>query len=115
MRNVALGDSLTRIYKYNGYDVVGVNYIGDVGAHIADVILPGAAYTEKSATYVNTEGRPQLARQATYPPGEAKEDWKIIRAFSEYINNKLPFDDLDGLLIGGASVNIDEFNKILKF
>ena len=75
--------------------VVYQGHHGDAGAHVADVILPGAAYTEKSATYVNTEGRPQLAKQATFPPGDAKEDWKIVRAFSEYINNKLPFDNLD--------------------
>ena len=77
--------------------VVYQGHHGDVGAHIADVILPGAAYTEKSATYVNTEGRPQLAKQATFPPGDAKEDWKIIRAFSDYVKNKLPFDDLESL------------------
>lgn len=56
---------------------------GDVGAPIADVILPGAAYTEKSATYVNTEGRAQQTRVAVTPPGLAREDWKIIRALSE--------------------------------
>ena len=77
--------------------VVYQGHHGDAGAHVADVILPGAAYTEKSATYVNTEGRPQLAKQATFPPGDAKEDWKIVRAFSEYLNNKLPFDSLDNL------------------
>ena len=77
--------------------VVYQGHHGDAGAHVADVILPGAAYTEKSATYVNTEGRPQLAKQATFPPGNAKEDWKIVRAFSEYLNNKLPFDNLDNL------------------
>mgnify|MGYP005729698449 CR=1 FL=1 len=77
--------------------VVYQGHHGDAGAHVADVILPGAAYTEKSATYVNTEGRPQLAKQATFPPGDVKEDWKIVRAFSEYLNNKLPFDNLDNL------------------
>ena len=64
---------------------------------IRDVILPGAAYTEKNCTYVNTEGRPQLLKQAVFPPGEAKEDWKILRAFSDYVNCKLPFDTLDSL------------------
>ena len=77
--------------------VVYQGHHGDAGAHIADVILPGAAYTEKSATYVNTEGRPQIAKQATFPPGDAKEDWKIVRAFSDYVKNKLPFDDLESL------------------
>ena len=56
---------------------------GDAGAHRADVILPGAAYTEKDGTYVNTEGRVQPARRAVFPPGEAREDWKILRALSE--------------------------------
>jgi NADH-quinone oxidoreductase subunit G len=58
------------------------------------VILPGAAYTEKNALYVNTEGRPQLARLATFPPGEAREDWKILRALSELLGHKLPYDSV---------------------
>jgi NADH dehydrogenase/NADH:ubiquinone oxidoreductase subunit G len=58
---------------------------GDVGAPMADVILPGAAYTEKSATYVNTEGRAQQTKVAVTPPGLAREDWKIIRALSEVL------------------------------
>ncbi|MDX2027271.1 MAG: NADH-quinone oxidoreductase subunit NuoG [Alphaproteobacteria bacterium] len=74
--------------------VVYQGHHGDAGAHIADVVLPGAAYTEKNAIYVNTEGRPQMALQAAFPPGEAKEDWAIIRAFSETIGKKLPFDTL---------------------
>ncbi len=73
---------------------------GDAGAHAADVILPGAAYTEKSATYVNTEGRPQLARRAAFPPGEAREDWAIIRALSEVLTVTLPFDSLNDLRAG---------------
>lgn len=56
---------------------------GDSGAAMADVVLPGAAYTEKEATYVNTEGRAQMARVAVTAPGMAREDWKIIRALSE--------------------------------
>jgi len=56
---------------------------GDAGAAIADVVLPGAAYTEKNATYVNTEGRAQQTRAAITPPTMAREDWKIIRALSE--------------------------------
>jgi len=70
---------------------------GDVGAHLADVILPGAAYTEKNATWVNTEGRVQLGNMAIFPPGEAKEDWSIIRALSEVIGNTLPYNSLDEL------------------
>ena len=65
---------------------------GDAGAHRADVILPAATYTEKSATYVNTEGRVQMTTRAGFAPGEAKEDWAIIRALSEVLGHKLPFD-----------------------
>ncbi|MBN8534819.1 MAG: NADH-quinone oxidoreductase subunit G [Rhizobiales bacterium] len=70
---------------------------GDAGAHRADVILPGAAYTEKSATYVNTEGRVQMTNRAVFPPGEAKEDWAIVRALSDVLGAKLPYDSLNGL------------------
>ena len=65
---------------------------GEQGAHRADVILPGAAYTEKSAIYVNTEGRSQMTARAVFPPGEAREDWKIIRALSGVLGKPLPFD-----------------------
>ncbi|MGE5260946.1 MAG: NADH-quinone oxidoreductase subunit NuoG [Actinomycetota bacterium] len=65
---------------------------GDKGAHRADVILPGAAYTEKDGTYVNTEGRVQLTARAVFPPGEAREDWKIVRALSGVLGKPLPFD-----------------------
>ena len=67
---------------------------GDAGAHRADVILPGAAYTEKSATFVNLEGRAQQTRLAVFPPGEAKEDWRIVRALSEVLGKALPYDSL---------------------
>jgi NADH-quinone oxidoreductase subunit G len=70
---------------------------GDRGAHRADVILPGAAYTEKSGLYVNTEGRVQLANRAIFPPGEAKEDWSILRAVSMVMGVALPFDNLQAL------------------
>ncbi|XP_056634252.1 NADH-ubiquinone oxidoreductase 75 kDa subunit, mitochondrial [Diorhabda sublineata] len=68
---------------------------GDQGATIADAILPGAAYTEKQATYVNTEGRAQQTLVAVTPPGRAREDWKIIRALSEILGVKLPYDNLN--------------------
>jgi NADH-quinone oxidoreductase subunit G len=74
--------------------VVYQGHHGDRGAHRADVVLPGAAYTEKNATYVNTEGRVQQTRLAVFPPGEAKEDWKILRALSEAAGVKLPFDTI---------------------
>jgi NADH-quinone oxidoreductase subunit G len=72
--------------------VVYQGHHGDRGAARADVILPGAAYTEKNAIYVNAEGRPQRARLAVFPPGEAKEDWKILRALSEALGCKVPLD-----------------------
>jgi len=75
--------------------VVYQGHHGDAGAQRADVILPGAAYTEKPATYVNTEGRVQRAFRAGYPPGEAREDWAILRALSERLGKKLPYDSLD--------------------
>jgi len=70
---------------------------GDRGAHRADVILPGAAYTEKDGTYVNTEGRAQMTARAIFPPGEAREDWKILRALSAVLGEPLPFDSLQAL------------------
>jgi len=74
--------------------VIYQGHHGDAAAPRADVILPGAAYTEKNATYVNTEGRPQRAKLAVFPPGDAKEDWKILRALSEAVGKKLPLDTL---------------------
>src|SRR5690606_35492586 len=74
--------------------VVYVGTHGDAGAHRADVILPAAAYTEKDATYVNTEGRVQRAERAVFPPGGAREDWAIFRALSAVLGAALPFDSL---------------------
>jgi NADH-quinone oxidoreductase subunit G len=97
---------------------------GDAGAHHADVILPGAAYTEKDGTYVNFEGRAQLARRATFPPGDAKEDWTILRALSEVLGVRLPYDDRAALVaalvrdathfaaIGDAPVHADTASAI---
>ncbi|WP_114390435.1 NADH-quinone oxidoreductase subunit NuoG [Notoacmeibacter marinus] len=70
---------------------------GDRGAHRADVILPAATYTEKSGTYVNTEGRVQMAARAGFAPGDAREDWAILRALSDVLGHKLPFDSLQQL------------------
>jgi NADH-quinone oxidoreductase subunit G len=70
---------------------------GDAGAQRADVVLPGAAYTEKDGTYVNFEGRVQRGERATFPPGEAKEDWAILRALSDVLGRRLPYDDRDAL------------------
>ncbi|MGH7120651.1 MAG: NADH-quinone oxidoreductase subunit NuoG [Acetobacteraceae bacterium] len=77
--------------------VIYQGHHGDRGAQRADVILPGAAYTEKNGTYVNTEGRAQRGRRAIYPPGQAREDWAIIRAFSAVLGRPLPYDDLRSL------------------
>ncbi len=74
--------------------VVYQGHHGDHGAARADVVLPGAAYTEKDGTYVNTEGRVQLGRKAVSPPGDAREDWTILRALSEHICEPLPYDHL---------------------
>ena len=70
---------------------------GDAGAHRADVILPGAAYPEKSGLYVNTEGRVQMAARASFPPGDAREDWAIVRALSDHLGARLPYDSLGQL------------------
>ena len=74
--------------------VIYQGHHGDRGAHRADVILPGAAYTEKDGTYVNTEGRVQRALRAVFPPGDAREDWTIVRALSEKLGKMLPYDNL---------------------
>jgi NADH-quinone oxidoreductase subunit G len=78
----------------DGTFVVYIGTHGDRGAHRADVILPAAAYTEKSAIYVNTEGRVQISGRAAFPPGDAREDWAVVRALSEAMGKKLPYDSL---------------------
>jgi NADH-quinone oxidoreductase subunit G len=77
-----------------GAFVIYIGTHGDAGAHRADVILPGAAYTEKSGLYVNTEGRVQIANRAVFPPGDAREDWAILRALSDVLGHRLPYDSL---------------------
>lgn len=77
--------------------VIYQGHHGDRGAQFADVVLPGAAYTEKSGTYINTEGRVQITRAATSLPGAARDDWKIIRAASEFLGAPLPYDDVEQL------------------
>jgi NADH-quinone oxidoreductase subunit G len=77
-----------------GIFVVYIGTHGDRGAHRADVILPGAAYAEKSGLYVNTEGRVQMAARASFPPGDAREDWAILRALSDVLGSRLPYDSL---------------------
>jgi NADH-quinone oxidoreductase subunit G len=77
--------------------VIYQGHHGDAGARRADVVLPGATYTEKDATYVNTEGRVQRGRRAVFPPGDAREDWTILRAFSQLLGKRLPYDSLGQL------------------
>jgi NADH-quinone oxidoreductase subunit G len=76
---------------------VYIGHHGDKGAHTADVILPAAAYTEKSGTYVNIEGRVQRSQKAIFAPGDAREDWSILRALSDALGCTLPFDDFAAL------------------
>ena len=87
----------TRCEVPSGPFVVYIGTHGDRGAHRADVILPGAAYPEKSGLYVNTEGRVQLGNRAAFPPGDAREDWAILRALSDVLGHKLPYDSLGAL------------------
>lgn len=87
---------------------------GDAGASIADIILPGAAYTEKQATYVNTEGRAQQTLPAVTPPGLAREDWKIIRALSQIVDKTLPYDNLVEIRdrLTDVSPNITRYDEL---
>ena len=89
LAGAALGDAF----------VIYIGSHGDRGAHRADVILPSAAYTEKQAIYVNTEGRPQMTERAAFPPGEAREDWKIFRALSDHLAVTLDFDTVEALRV----------------
>ncbi|MED5396621.1 MAG: NADH-quinone oxidoreductase subunit NuoG [Pseudomonadota bacterium] len=90
--------------------VIYQGHHGDAGAHRADVILPGAAYTEKNATYVNTEGRVQLARLAVFPPGKARADWTILRALSDVLGKTLPYDNLRQVRARMVEINANFMN-----
>jgi NADH-quinone oxidoreductase subunit G len=83
--------------RFKGSYKVYVGHHGDTGARQADLVLPGAAYAEKHGTYVNTEGRVQWSERALFAPGDAREDWTILRAVSELVGKKLPFDSYDEL------------------
>ncbi len=100
-----------------GTFVIYQGHHGDAGAQRADVILPGAAYTEKTGTYVNTEGRVQRGFQAVYPPGEAREDWKILRAFSAVIGKTLPYDTIEAVRDRLIQVNwlFGQMNHLPRF
>ena len=83
--------------KLSSTFVIYQGHHGDAGAQIADVILPGSAYTEKDGTYMNTEGRVQRGYRAIFPPGEAREDWRILRGLSDYLGVNLPYNDIKEL------------------
>jgi NADH-quinone oxidoreductase subunit G len=97
-----------------GAFVVYIGTHGDRGAHRADVILPGAAYTEKAGIYVNTEGRPQFAERAVFPPGDARDDWSILRALSDPLGARLPYDSATQLraALAGAYPHLARFDQI---
>jgi NADH-quinone oxidoreductase subunit G len=92
-----LGADEVDFSAFAGSFKVFVGHHGDKGAAAADVILPGAAYSEKHGIYVNLEGRVQYSERAVFPPGEAREDWAILRALSDVVGKPLPFDDFTGL------------------
>ena len=83
--------------RFKGAYKVYIGHHGDAGAKQADLVLPGASYAEKHGTYVNTEGRVQWSERAVFAPGEAREDWAILRAVSGVLGKPLPFDSYDGL------------------
>ncbi len=83
--------------RFEGAFKAYIGHHGDAGARQADLVLPGAAYTEKHGTYINTEGRVQRSEKAVFPPGDAREDWAILRAVSGLLGNPLPFDDFGQL------------------
>ncbi len=91
-----LGADEVDFSRFGGFKVY-VGHHGDKGAAAADVVLPSATYAEKSGTWVNLEGRVQRGERAVFPPGDAREDWTILRALSEVVGTKLPFDSLAGL------------------
>ena len=100
-------------YNLNDCLVIYQGHHGDNGAQIADVILPGCAYTEKDSSFLNIEGKLQFTQRSVFPPGDAKEDWSIIRALSEKIGKKIQFDSLSELrkiMLKNFSI-IDSFNQ----
>ena len=94
---ISLGADEVDYAKFAGSMIVYIGHHGDKGAHAADVILPAAAFTEKPGTYVNTEGRVQLADKAVFAPGDAREDWTILRAMADAMGVSVGFDSFDGL------------------
>ena len=94
---LSLGADEVDYSRFADATVVYIGHHGDAGAHAADIILPGAAYTEKAGTYVNTEGRVQFAEKAVFAPGDAREDWTILRALADALGVSVGFDSFDQL------------------
>ncbi|MGN6355887.1 MAG: NADH-quinone oxidoreductase subunit NuoG [Novosphingobium sp.] len=94
---LSLGADEVDYAQFSGSIVVYVGHHGDKGAHAADIVLPAAAYTEKAGTYVNTEGRVQFAEKAVFAPGDAREDWTILRALADALGVSVGFDSFDEL------------------
>src|SRR3546814_7778891 len=92
-----LGADEADFSKFDKSFKVFIGHHGDRGAHHADVVLPGASYAEKSGTWVNLEGRVQRGERAVFPPGDARDDWTILRALSEVMGHTLPFDTIEEL------------------
>ena len=92
-----LGADEVDFTAFEGSTKVYIGHHGDKGAHAADIVLPGASYAEKPGTYVNLEGRVQRGDRAVFPPGDAREDWTILRALSEKLDHALPFDTFEQL------------------
>ncbi|MBF5091659.1 NADH-quinone oxidoreductase subunit G [Novosphingobium sp. NBM11] len=96
---ISLGADEVDWTQFAGSMIVHIGHHGDKAAHAADVILPGAAYSEKDGTYVNTEGRVQYAEKAVFAPGDAREDWSILRAMADALKVSVGFDSFDELRI----------------
>jgi len=94
---ISLGADEVDYAKFAGSMIVYIGHHGDKAAHAADVILPGSAYTEKAGTYVNTEGRVQFADKAVFAPGDAREDWTILRAMADALGVNVGFNSFDEL------------------
>jgi NADH-quinone oxidoreductase subunit G len=94
---LSLGADEVDYSKFADSIVVYIGHHGDKGAHAADIILPASAYTEKAGTYVNTEGRVQFAEKAVFAPGDAREDWTILRALADALGVSVGFDSFDEL------------------
>lgn len=94
---LSLGADEVDYAKFSDSIVVYIGHHGDAGAHAADIVLPAAAYTEKAGTYVNTEGRVQFSEKAVFPPGDAREDWTILRALADALGVSVGFDSFEQL------------------